>query len=155
MSYHELLKNIYLFNDFSSDDLGPVLRICTPKQYNSNDVIFTQDDEAKSLFIVKSGSIRILKAGKQGDEIEVGLLGAGSHFGEMPFLDGGRRSATAKAGEKSEIIQINYDDFMDFLATKPIIAMKIYRSLAIFLCGRLRITTMDLSFSREQNLTFF
>ena len=34
-------------------------------------------------------------------------------------------------------------------------AVKFYRSLALFLCGRLRLTTTDLSFAREKNLRHF
>ena len=73
----------------------------------------------------------------------------------MAFLDGESRSATATAIEKTDIIRLEYGKLLEVLNTNPAIAVHFYRELAKFLCGRLRITTNDLSFAREQNFSHF
>ena len=98
--------------------------------------------------------MRIRRSGKD-DSVDVAQLGTGSHFGEMSFVDGEARSATVIAMEKSEIVKIDFDALRKVFEKEPAIAVKAYRSFAHFLCGRLRLTTMDLSFAREKNIRHF
>ncbi len=156
MGQHKnLLQNVYLFKGLASSQLEQISAVCGIESYAPNDDIFNQGDKALALYIVKYGSVRIIQKGPSGDAIEVATLGTGSHFGEMAFVDGEPRSATAVAIEKSEIVYLPYDKLQSFLNSNPAIAVHIYRELAHFLCGRLRITTQDLSFSREKNLSHF
>lgn len=150
----ELFKNVYLFKDLNAAELEKLGAIARVDIYSPGDEIFSQGDQADALFIVKYGSIRIRREGKQ-DAVEVAQIGTGSHFGELAFVDGEPRSATAEAIEKSEVIRIPFAELKAFFETNPTVAVKFYHSLAHFLCGRLRVTTMDLSFAREKNLRHF
>ncbi len=155
MSQHQnLIQNVYLFKDLSPKELESVNAIATVETYNSGDEVYCEGDKAVSLFFIKFGSVRIRRSGKD-DSVDVAQLGTGSHFGEMSFVDGEARSATVIAMEKSEIVKIDFDALRKLFEKEPAIAVKAYRSLAHFLCGRLRITTMDLSFSREKNIRHF
>jgi CRP-like cAMP-binding protein len=87
--------------------------------------------------------------------MEIAMLGTGSHFGEMSFIDGEPRSASAVAVEKTELIVLNYEKLKRCLEARPEAAVKMYRELAHFLAGRLRLTTNDLSYAREKNLSHF
>ncbi len=98
--------------------------------------------------------MRIRRSGKD-DAVEVAQLGTGGHFGEMSFVDGEPRSATVVALERTELVKLDFDRLRGFFEKNPAVAVKVYRSLALFLCGRLRVTTMDLSFSREKNIRHF
>lgn len=150
----ELLKNIYLFKDLSSSELDQLSAIVRTEVLAPNDEIFAEGDKAASLFIIKYGSVQIRRSGKN-DGVEVARLATGSHFGEMAFVDGEPRSATAITLEKSEILAIDFGDLAAFFDKHPTVAVKVYRSLSLFLCGRLRMTTMDLSFAREKNIRHF
>ena len=46
-------------------------------------------------------------------------------------------------------------DLRKVLDANPTISVKVYHSIALFLCGRLRVTTTDLSFARERNIRHF
>ena len=152
---HELLKNIYLFREMSNDELKKIGELTQLDTYQRGDEVFTQGDSAKALYVIKYGSVRIYQKGSSGDKIEVAILGTGSHFGEMAFIDGENRSATAEIMEKCEIFRLDYDKLSTFLKGSPTTAVTFYRALTHFLCGRLRVTTTDLSFSREMNLRHF
>ncbi|MEQ1875038.1 MAG: cyclic nucleotide-binding domain-containing protein [Bdellovibrionia bacterium] len=152
---HELLKSIYLFREMSADELRKIAELASLDTYQRGDEVFTQGDSAKALYVIKFGSIRIYQKGSAGDKIEVAILGTGSHFGEMAFIDNEKRSATAEIMEKSEIFRLDYDKLSAFLKSSPGTAVTFYKALTHFLCGRLRVTTTDLSFSREMNLRHF
>lgn len=151
----DLLKNIYLFKDLSPDSLKLVSEVAKMETWNRSDEIFCQGDAATALYVIKFGSVRIHQKSGTGDKIEVAVLGTGSHFGEMSFVDREHRSATVEVLEKSEILALDYEKLGEVLVKNPLIAIQFYRSLCHFLCGRLRVTTNDLSFSRELNLKHF
>ena len=105
--------------------------------------------------MIKFGSIRIQQHTQSGETIEVARLGTGSHFGEMALLDNEVRSATATTSEKTELIVIPYEKLTTVLKADNGLAVQFYKELAHFLGGRLRLTTTDLSFAREKNLSHF
>lgn len=150
----ELFKNIYLFKDLSSQELEALSAISSVETFNPGDEIFSEGDQAVSLFVIKFGTVRIRRTGKD-NTIDIAQLGTGAHFGEMAFVDGEPRSATVEAMERSEIVRIDFDKLRTLFENTPAMAVKVYRALAHFLCGRLRVTTMDLSFSREKNIRHF
>lgn len=151
----QLLQNVYLFKEMSPAELDKIKSIVKESSYVPGDEIFSQGDDAHSLYVIKFGSVRIQQKSSAGDSIDVATLGTGSHFGEMAFVDGERRSATVTAMERTEILTMDFGDFRKVLEANPAIAVKLYRAFAHFLCGRLRITTNDLSFAREKNLRHF
>lgn len=155
MSQNNLLKNIYLFKLLNNDELELISETSEINTYAPGEDIFSQEDVATSMYVINFGSVRIHIKGTEGDNIEVANLGTGSHFGEMAFLDGEKRSASATALEKTDIVSINYDKLNTLLKEYPSVAVKVYQALSKFLCGRLRITTNDLSFAREKNISHF
>lgn len=150
-----LLQNVYLFKNLSSEQMEVVSEAGRLETFNAGDDIFAQGDSAQALYVIKYGSIRIHQKSSSGDNIEVANLGTGSHFGEMALVDGEPRSASATAIEKSEIVVLDYEKLNSILDKHVSIAASFYKELAHFLCGRLRITTNDLSFAREKNLSHF
>lgn len=152
---NEIFKNVYLFENMTSDMLKQLSEISRTEAWNRTDEVFSQGDKATALYIIKSGSVRVHKKGASGDSIEVAVLGTGSHFGEMAYVDGELRSASVEVLEKSEIVTIDYEKLRRLLENNVTMALTFYRSLSRFLCGRLRISTNDLSFSREMNLRHF
>jgi len=150
----DLLKKIYLFQDFTQDELLKLSKIATIRIVNPGDTIFYEKAEATALFVIDYGSIKILKKAQDGNEI-VNTLGRGMHFGELPFLDGLGRSATAEALEKTELIEIPYKELNETLNGDSKMSTDFYISMSHFLAAKLRKVTTDLSFAREHNLKHF
>jgi CRP-like cAMP-binding protein len=155
MSSRNLLQNVYLFKTLDPEELEMVSGTVESKTFASGDTIFLKGEPARALYLIKSGSIRIQQSTTSGDSIDVAVLNAGSHFGEMALVDSEIRSATATAGERGELLVISYEKLNVILKKNTGIAMKLYREFAHFLAGRLRVTTSDLSFAREKNLAHF
>jgi CRP-like cAMP-binding protein len=144
-----LLQNVYLFKDLAPKELEQVSALAKLETHNAGDEIFMEGDKAHSLYVIKFGTVKIQHSGKD-DRVDVATLGTGSHFGEMAFVDKEKRSASVTATERAEIVRIDFAELAKLVETNSAIATKIYRSMALFLCGRLRMTTTDLSFAREK-----
>lgn len=146
------LKGIYLFADLDPSDLSRLEAICTVRTVAAGDDVFRHGDDADALYVINYGTVRIHRGGASQDEIAVTTLGIGAHFGELPWISQGRRSATATALEKSELARIGYASLSRLLVERPEMGLKVYRRIARQMAAALRSTTDDLVFSRDINL---
>lgn len=148
------LNNLYLFRGLPNSDLSKVQEIAELESYAKGEQIFRQGEDADSFFVIQYGAVSIDLDDEdgEGERVEVSTYGTGSHFGEMAFLDNEPRSANATAATDSDIIRISYASMSKLLESDPQISIHVYRELARFLCGRLRLTTLDLSYERSKNL---
>jgi CRP-like cAMP-binding protein len=149
MSASHPLKGIYLFQDLDASELNTLEAICMRETVAAGSEVFQQGQDADALYVINFGSVRIERPGDKVDAIAVTTLGTGAHFGELPFLDRGKRSATATALERVELTRIEYERLQRLLDGIPGMGLKVYRALARRLAGALRQTTDDLQFARE------
>ena len=155
MAEKNLLQNVYLFKTMTMDEVLKINQIAESLTVMPGDEVFNEGEKATAMYVIRFGSVRIYQNSKENDKVEVALLGTGSHFGEMAMIDQEPRSASVVAVEKSEVIRLDYEKLKTVLNKNPIVAVKFYEALCQFLCGRLRITTKDMSFAREKNLQHF
>ncbi len=155
MANQDILKNIYLFKNMNTAQLGLISGIVEFKSFKANEDIFVQGSSAENIFIVSYGSVRIHQKNTTDENIEIAILGPGSHFGEMALLDNEVRSASATAMENTDLAVINYDKLKEVLNSDISVASQFYKEISFFLVNRLRITTLDLSYSRERYLSHF
>src|SRR5689334_20836027 len=106
----ELLKDVYFFKRFKPEDLDLVKDICERKKYGASHTVFREGEEASTFYLVELGSVRIIK-----NVEDVVIFGRGDTFGEVPFLDGGRRQGTAVTMEMSHLIEIPYKKLSDLM----------------------------------------
>jgi CRP/FNR family transcriptional regulator, cyclic AMP receptor protein len=99
--------------------------------FKAGSVIFREGDEARELFVIKSGQVRIQIGNKTVTE-----LGADSIFGEMALIDNEPRSATAIALTDAELVPVSEKQFLFLVSQTPYFALKVMRVLA----QRLRAT---------------
>lgn len=136
----EKLKNFFkegsLFSNLSDEELNQLAQIARERKFDRNQVIFYEGDLGGSLYIIVSGTVKIVMMSDDGREHILGLLHEGDFFGEISLIDGEPRSATAIALEKSNVVMISRDDFVRLLRENPEMSLKIM----IILCERLRKT---------------
>jgi len=99
--------------------------------FKSGSIIFRQGDEARELFVIKSGEVRIQIGNRTITE-----LGPDSIFGEMALIDNEPRSATATAITDVELVPVSEKQFLFLVSQTPYFALKVMRVLA----QRLRAT---------------
>jgi len=129
-----------LFAELSPDDTEVITKACEDRTLVAGEELFHENDAGDSLFIVQSGRVDVFK-NIRGD-VDRGLtsLGPGDVIGEMSFIDGARRSATARTGEKSEFLVLSRSSFPKVQTARPDIAASFFRNMAAIVAARLRTT---------------
>ena len=120
----KLLKNVDIFSSFYDEHLTLFAKIANYKYYNKDEVILRQNDtEDQSLFLIASGQVKVFVSGIDGAETILAILNKGEFFGEMSLIDGEPRSASVKTVQKSELLVIRRDDFLNELKKNSRLAM--------------------------------
>jgi len=87
-------------------------------------VLFSKGDAAKHLYVVQSGQLQIM----EGERV-LETLGVDEIIGEMALIDGGTRSATARALTQSVVIPIDEKRFLRMVRDTPFFALRVMRVL--------------------------
>jgi CRP/FNR family transcriptional regulator, cyclic AMP receptor protein len=101
------------------------------QSFKAGSIIFREGDEARDLFVIRSGQVRIQIGNRAITE-----LAADSIFGEMALIDNEPRSATAVAVTDVELVAVSEKQFLFLVSQTPYFALKVMRVLA----QRLRAT---------------
>jgi CRP/FNR family transcriptional regulator/CRP/FNR family cyclic AMP-dependent transcriptional regulator len=123
MEARELLRTVPIFSELSEADCEALAQLSSHRHYPKDTVVFFENDEGDSLFMIVSGRVKVTILGDDGREVILTVLGAGEFFGEMALLDDEPRSATAIAIEECELLSLQRSDFEGVLSAKPSISM--------------------------------
>jgi CRP-like cAMP-binding protein len=137
----DLLSGSDLFSAFDQTVLQRIVDAARPLECERNFVIFEEDDEADEMFVVRSGRVAIGRKSLDGRESLVALMETGDAFGEMPLFDDGKRSASARALERSVVLGIPYFVVRAALDEEPELLWNVVGLLA----ERLRVTDSALA----------
>ena len=94
------------------------------KQFKAGETVIHQGDEGSCAYIIEKGRVEILIEKEKGLVQSIGSRGPGSIVGEMAIIDNEPRTASVKALEDSELLEISRQDFEKKLNnTDPIMQM--------------------------------
>jgi SulP family sulfate permease len=110
-----------------------VERSCAP-----GELIFQAGEAADELYLIRRGIVRIILPVGNGNHHNLASIGRGGFFGEVAFLDRGRRSANAVATTAVDLFVISRADFDEVARSHPAVAGKMLGQLARTLALRLR-----------------
>jgi CRP/FNR family transcriptional regulator, cyclic AMP receptor protein len=136
-----LLAGSDFFQGFDTDALEKIAAAAHGVTQRRNDIVFGEDDPPDALYVVRSGRIAMANTSVDGRESVMALMEAGDLFGEMPLLDGGKRSASARALEPSELVRVPYGPVEEVLRDRPELLWGVVRLLV----QRLRTTDAALA----------
>jgi CRP/FNR family transcriptional regulator/CRP/FNR family cyclic AMP-dependent transcriptional regulator len=129
MDVCELLRAVPIFSELEDSDCESLAQLTSRRRYSKDTVVFFENDEGDSFFMIVNGRVKVTILGDDGREVILSVLGPGDFFGEMALLDDEPRSATAIAIEDSELLALQRTDFEGSLAAKPSISTALIRVL--------------------------
>lgn len=143
------LKKISLFHKIAEDEhvITDIARLFKIVSYpKGHDVIREKEKQGVSLYIIKSGTVKIIKKTALGDPYVVATLSAEMNifFGEIALLDPDERSATVRCKTNCEFYVLDRDQFINYGDENPKIGLLITRELSRILCRRLRKSNNDI-----------
>ena len=101
-----------------------------PRHFAAGETILRRGAEQSGFYLIRSGSVQILRRDAEGGSQVVGALGPGELLGEFALVDGSPRTSTVAAAERSELIGFFKPDLMNIMVTNPGLGCKILLSLA-------------------------
>lgn len=99
-----------------------------PRKIKKGELLFNEGDVSKSMYFVQGGSLRLFKK-KGSASIELGLIHKGEVIGEMGFLDGGPRSASAEAMGEVDLMEITNSNLVEQLKVLPAWLMVLLKTI--------------------------
>jgi CRP/FNR family transcriptional regulator len=133
----EEIRKFFLFQLLNNEELGSVAELLKERDFQPGSIIFSQGEEGNTMFIVKSGVIKITMKLQDGEK-EIVTLGPDGFFGEIALFERVPRTATATAVQDSIIYEIDRDNFAEVISQNPYIGNKIFYKIIQDMGKRLR-----------------
>ncbi len=94
-----------------------------------DDVLLRKGAPSESLFIIRTGWLKVTTSDTHGEEVVLNHLGPGQVLGEMSLLDRSPRSSTAVVLRDAEIIEIAYDLILEVMEQHPVLAQSLLQEM--------------------------
>ena len=130
----EILKKSLIFSSLNEEELSGLAGLSVERSFQPNEFIFWEGDEADYFYVIAQGRIKVVKHASSGKEFIIAFFEPGEMFGEVAAFESKPYPASAQALSASKVLGINRQNFLDFLATRPKVALRIINILG----GRLR-----------------
>jgi len=127
----EALRGCGLFGNADEQTLDALAAALRVRRFRKAETVFHQGDPGDALFIVASGTVKVVLPSDEGAEPAiVAVLGPGEFFGELAILDGAPHSATIVAIEPTETLVLHRDAFLALIDSEPDLRRALLASLA-------------------------
>ena len=127
----EALRASGLFGAADESAIDALVRVLRIRRFRRGETVFHQGDPGDALFVLASGSVKVVLPSDEGAEPAiVAILGAGEFFGELAILDGAPHSATIVAVEATQTLVLHRDAFLELVDADPGLRRALLASLA-------------------------
>lgn len=125
----QLLRKVFLFSSFTSSQLAQIAKKMTLVSYPKGATLCRANEPGDSLFLILSGTIRILKNDADGGET-LAYLNRGDALGEMALLAGEPRSHSAVVDSTADVAILHKKDFDHLLEKNAAMSLHLSRILS-------------------------
>jgi CRP/FNR family transcriptional regulator, cyclic AMP receptor protein len=107
--------------------------------------VFTQDEPGDRMYVLAEGAVKLFVSSRNGGIVELVRHRPPATFGEVALLDGGPRSASAEATERSTLLVVTRAELLRLLRAEDQVAEGLLRILGTIVRRTTRQVT-DLAF---------
>jgi CRP-like cAMP-binding protein len=130
----DFLSTVPLFRELDRAAVRGFAEYTRERKFSKGAMIVAEGDPGDSLFVVRSGEVKVVLAGEDGRDVILNVLNVGDHFGELALIDGRPRSAHVIATQASSLLMLSRADFRRQVEQSPQVAW----GLMVELSRRLR-----------------
>src|SRR5215471_20427386 len=153
-----MIGEVPIFELMDEEERGTLARMMDCRDFKQGETIFEFGDAGAEIFIVRSGRVEIYIENPDGEKVVLGENERGDVIGELSFLDGGSRTATAVALENTQMLACHRERLLEFIDKHPHAAL----DLLTVLGRRLRATnemlrtqvSRNVNVEEQERLTF-
>jgi CRP/FNR family transcriptional regulator len=148
------MGQLWIFKDLKPEELASVAARTVRRTFESGRPVFLQGDQAKSLFLIKSGRVRLSRAMENGAEIIMDIRKSGDYLGECllnDLQDDYRYPVSAWCLEPVALCSFSRQAFESIILEMPAVGLSVVKTMA----GRLvdlteRIEALSLAHLEEK-----
>ena len=151
--YTNFLKESDLFYNLTPVQFELIESICQELNFKKGEFIFDENSRDNDLYLILQGKVEVVVSlGLVTTELTtdetprvIAILQRGQSFGEMALVDGGVRSASVRAADKStRVIFLPRKKLMMLCETYPELGYRVMFNLAADLAQKIRNTDLKL-----------
>ncbi len=124
-----LLAEIPLFSHMDEEERTALRAIMTERNFQPGQQVMKAGDPGCAFNIIERGEVEIWLIDTDGRKVVLDVLGPGKFFGELSMLSGETRSASATSSEELVTLELDRDEFFDFLRQRPDAAIDVLMEL--------------------------
>ncbi|OIU84419.1 hypothetical protein BFN01_13815 [Microbacterium sp. AR7-10] len=121
----EVLNRMPLFSELTCADIRDLEPLVRSRGYRAGEMVHRAGDMANSLFVVASGTVKLLRPSVHGQDVVTNILGPGEGFGTLGILGESTYPDTAEAMTVSCVLEISSDVFNDVMGRYPRLALTV------------------------------
>lgn len=115
----KILHELPFFKNLSHEQITEINKLFRDVHYSAGDYVYFSGDKSVRLYVIATGSVKLLKYSGDGSTILVDLLKQGEFFGNLDPTGKAVYFETAEVQTPSCILNINSDDFRQVLEKYP------------------------------------
>ena len=101
----------------------------TERVFARGESVFVQDEPGDRMYVLVEGAVKLYVSSRDGGVVELVRHHPPAVFGEVALLDGGSRSASAEAVERSTLLAVNRAELLLLLRSEEQVAEALLRLL--------------------------
>jgi CRP/FNR family cyclic AMP-dependent transcriptional regulator len=114
-----MLAEVPIFSLLDQDERETLVEFLERRQFKAGDLIFRTGDHADALYVVAEGKVEMFVNDDGGHKITIQELGPTDVVGEVSFMDGGPRTASAVALEPTSLFRFERESLLTFVTRHP------------------------------------
>ena len=119
------VKRVPIFSMLAPAKLAEISALVRPREYESRDLLFSSGEPIEGIYIIRYGSVKLLRGDEDGNESIVSILRVGDFYGGDSMFHNSHSRETAVAMEPTGICFIPEGGLRALLGRDPDIALKI------------------------------
>ena len=124
------LQHTELFGCLTAEELADIAQRAAELHFKKGEMLFLSGEQAKGLFVVVNGQIRVFQQNAEGREQVMHIDTAGSVVAEVAVFDGGPYAASAISEVDVDVLFIDKHDVHDFCKKYPTLALQALKLMA-------------------------
>lgn len=119
------LQDVDLFADLSAAEMDEMDQMAPAALYRRGQLLYSQAEPVRSLFILKTGRVRVFRVAEDGKALTLAMLEPGAVFGEMVLVGQRMYDSYAEAIDDSLVCQLSTAEVERFLLADARIAVRV------------------------------
>ncbi|MCA9766685.1 MAG: Crp/Fnr family transcriptional regulator [Carnobacterium sp.] len=124
------LSTVPLFQSLTTEQMEKIHSLIQHKHYSQGETVYQPFETADSLYMLKSGKIRIYRLSHTGKEQLIRMVGQNEFTGELALFKKGIYEAFAQALTDCCICAIKHEDFRELLLQYPKISIDMLSTIS-------------------------